>query len=34
MIFRTSKAGIGRCKLTKLEERVFGGNCKGGCMHN
>ena len=34
MIFRTSKGGIGRCKLTKLEERVFGGNCKGGCMHN
>ena len=34
MILRTSKAGIGSWKLTKVEQRIFGGDCRGGCMHN
>ena len=21
-------------KLTKIEERIFGGDCRGACMHN
>ena len=28
------KGGIGRWKLTKVEERIFGGDCRGVCMHN
>ena len=34
MILRTSKAGIGSWKLTKVEQRIFGGDFRGGCMHN
>ena len=33
MILLKSKGGIGRWKLTKVEEKIFGGDCKGGCMH-
>ena len=34
MILWKSKRGIGRWKLTKVEERIFGGDCRGGCVHN
>ena len=33
MILWTSKGGIGRWKLTEVEERVFGGDCRDGFMH-
>ena len=29
----TSKGGIGRWKLTELEEQIFVGDCRGGCIH-
>ena len=28
-----SKGQIGRQKLTEVEERFFGGDGRGGCMH-
>ena len=31
MILRRGKVGTGWCKV---EEQVFGGDCKGGWMHN
>ena len=34
MILLTSKGEIGRLKLIKVNERIFGGDCRGGCMHN
>ena len=33
MILGTSKGGIGRWKLTEVEESVFAGDCSVGCMH-
>ena len=35
MILWTTKSGIGRSKLTKVEERIFGGDCscRGSCLH-
>ena len=33
VILLKSKGGIGRWKLTKVEEGVFGGDCRGGCIH-
>ena len=33
MILWTSKGGIRRWKLTEVEERIFGGDYRGG-MHN
>ena len=30
MILWTSEGGIGRWNLTKVEERIFGGDCRGG----
>ena len=29
----TSKGGIGRWKLTEVKERIFGGECRGACLH-
>ena len=31
MILKSS-GGIGRLELTELEERIFGGDCRGGSM--
>ena len=28
-----NKSRIGSWKLTEGEERIFGGDCRGGCMH-
>ena len=28
-----NKSRIGSWKLTEGEERIFGGDCTGGCMH-
>ena len=33
IILGTSKGGIGRWKLTEVEESVFAGDCSVGCMH-
>ena len=33
MISWISKGGIGKSKLTKVEERIFGGGCRGANMH-
>ena len=33
IILRTSKSGIGRWKLSRVEDRIFGGYCRGGCTH-
>ena len=32
MIFLKSKGGKVRCKLTEVEKRIFGVDCRGGCM--
>ena len=34
MILWTSKGKIRRWKLTQVEKQTFGGDCRGGCMHN
>ena len=33
MILLKSKGGIGGWKLTEKKEQIFGGDCRGGCMH-
>ena len=33
MILWSSKGSIGRWKSTEVEERVFGGDYRRGCMH-
>ena len=33
MVLLKSKGGKGRRKLTEVEERVFAGYGRGGCMH-
>ena len=33
MILRKSKGGIGRLKLTEIEDLLFGGNCSIGFMY-
>ena len=30
MILSTNKVDIGRRKLTEIEERIFGADCRGG----
>ena len=34
MILWTIKGKIGGWKLTKVEKRTFGRDCRGICMHN
>ena len=33
IILRTSKGGIGRWKLFRVEDGIFGGYCRDGCTH-
>ena len=33
VILWTSKGGIGRWKLDKVGEQIFGGNCRADSMH-
>ena len=34
MILWTNKCEIGKWKLSKTEKQTFGGDYRGGCMHN